>query len=226
MIRSDKRGFTIVEMLMVIGILAVLMGIVTTASTAAIRAARERRTDAVKQIIQNGIATYRSRYDCWPEEGGQLEKWASGSDTIAATENNVPSGPKLGFLKADDYDKMMAELAKVSVGKSGASPVLDIMGINVARKAAADSGKGRGMEFSEAIKKNKKHGATYSLKEMVFGYLDKETGYFRRFIVQYNVDTDSVVVMTRADFESWWEAFKKNGNSGGQSLKWPTGYEK
>ena len=49
--RARTAGFTIVEMLMVIGILAVLMGIVTTAASAAIRQARERRTEASKQII-------------------------------------------------------------------------------------------------------------------------------------------------------------------------------
>ena len=43
---NGRRGFTIVEMLMVVGVLAVLMGIVTTAATAAIRQARDRRTAA------------------------------------------------------------------------------------------------------------------------------------------------------------------------------------
>ena len=56
--RARTAGFTIVEMLMVIGILAVLMGIVTTAASAAIRQARERRTEASKQIIQSRISSY------------------------------------------------------------------------------------------------------------------------------------------------------------------------
>ena len=61
-----KKGFTIVELLMVVAILAVLLGIVTTAATASIRQARERRTQAVKQTLQNGIAAYRARKDEWP----------------------------------------------------------------------------------------------------------------------------------------------------------------
>ena len=54
-----KKGFTIIELLMVVAILAVLLGIVTTAATASIRQARERRTQAMKQTLQNGIAAYR-----------------------------------------------------------------------------------------------------------------------------------------------------------------------
>ena len=70
--RARTAGFTIVEMLMVIGILAVLMGIVTTAASAAIRQARERRTEASKQIIQSGIASYLAQKNHWPPKGGQL----------------------------------------------------------------------------------------------------------------------------------------------------------
>lgn len=217
--RTDRRGFTIVEMLMVIGILAILMGIVSTAASAAIRQARDRKTAAVKQVIQAGIATYRSQFDVWPpSESGQLEKWAK--DGITSDQNNgVRSGRHVAFLNADQYDDMMYELAKVSVGQSGASPVLDVTGIVVARKGAAKDSRGRGVEFSEAIKKNKKHGATLSLRDMSFGYNTSEKGYFRRFYVQYNVDSDNVTVMTQGEYESWWDTTNR-----GKTRQYPTGY--
>ena len=63
MTQTNKKGFTIVEMLMVIGVLAILMGIVTTAASAAIKQARSRRMVAVQGVIQAGIATYRSQYN-------------------------------------------------------------------------------------------------------------------------------------------------------------------
>ena len=47
MTQTNKKGFTIVEMLMVIGVLAILMGIVTTAASAAIKQARSRRMERV-----------------------------------------------------------------------------------------------------------------------------------------------------------------------------------
>ncbi len=221
MTRIRKRGFTIVEMLMVIGVLAVLMGIVTTASTAAIRQARSRRTTAVKNIIQAGIATYRSQRDAWPPENGQLEDWASKGIT-GDRVNKVSSGRRVAFLSADQYDDMMRELAKVSVGKTGASPMMDVTGIFVAReKDYKDKSRVRGVEFREAIKKNKKHGSTYRLSEMAFGYQTEEKGYFRRFIVQYNADSDSVTVMTLKDFKDWWNAL----NPDKKTVEWPDGYE-
>lgn len=214
---TGKKGFTIVEMLMVIGVLAILMGIVTTASSAAIKQARSRRMDALKGVVQAGIATYRSQFDCWPPENGQLDKWAANG--LQRANNGVDSGRHIAFLSADQYDDMMYELAKVSVGQSGSSPVMDVMGLNVARRSAANSKTGRGMEFSEAIKKNKKHGATYNLKEMSFGYLTPDKGYFRRFVVQYNADSDSITVMTQDEYRSWFQSVNPN-----KSVQSPTGY--
>ena len=152
--RARTAGFTIVEMLMVIGILAVLMGIVTTAASAAIRQARERRTEASKQVIQSGIASYLAQKNHWPPKGGQLQDWA---------DNGLGSGKRVDFLSADQYDKMMYELAKVSVGSRKASPVMDFNGVVVATRTAASKAGGRGQNFSEAIKKNKKHGSTIKL---------------------------------------------------------------
>lgn len=213
----QKTGFTIVEMLMVVAVLAILMGIVTTAATAAIRHSRGRKAEAVKAVIQNGIATYRSQRDVWPPKGGILDKWSD--DGLSGNQNNgVSSGRQVAFLSASQYDDMMYELARVSVGQSGASPVMDVMGIAVARRSVADSGKGRGQEFREAIKKNKKHGETLKLKEMAFGYIT-EKGLFRRFIVQYNVGGDSVAVLTEADYRNWWDEMQS-----GRSIQWPTGY--
>ena len=166
--RARTAGFTIVEMLMVIGILAVLMGIVTTAASAAIRQARERRTEASKQIIQSGIASYLAQKNHWPPKGGQLQDWA---------DNGLGSGKRVDFLSADQYDKMMYELAKVSVGSRQASPVMDFNGVVVATRTAASKAGGRGQNFSEAIKKNKKHGSTIKLGDMVFGYQERYAEY-------------------------------------------------
>ena len=68
-----KKGFTIIELLMVVAILATLLGIITTAVFASIRQARDRRTQAMRQTIQNGIAAYRQLKDRWP---GDLEDLA------------------------------------------------------------------------------------------------------------------------------------------------------
>ena len=207
--RTRKSGFTIVEMLMVIGILAVLMGLVTTAATAAIRQSRSRRTEAAKQILQSGISAYYAQHNYWPPKSGQLQSWA---------ENGMNGNDHVDALSASDYDTMMRELAKKSYGSGSAQPVLDFSGMMVATATAATQSRGHGQSFSDAVTKNKKHGSTIKLADMVFGYITKD-GYFRRFIVQYNADSDTVTVMTRDDYSSWWSA---SGQSG--SVQWPSGY--
>ncbi|MDO5318158.1 MAG: type II secretion system protein [bacterium] len=205
---SGKRGFTIVEMLMVIGVLAVLMGIVTTAATAAIRQARDRRTAAMKQVIQAGISTYYAQKNYWPPKGGQLQSWA---------DNGLSTGKHVDFLSADQYDTMMRELAKVSVGSKATSPVMDFNGCTVTTRTAASRRNGRGKSFADAVKKRGSN--TIKLADMVFGYLTKEQGYFRRYIVQYNADSDAVTVMTENDYKSWWGV-----THSGSACQLPSGY--
>lgn len=207
---KGKAGFTIVEMLMVVGVLAVLMGIVTTAAQAAIRSSREKRTQAVKVAIQAGIGSYYAQKDKWPPQGGQLQSWA---------DNGLSAGKHVDFLSADQYDAMMREMARVSVGSKTVQPVMDFNGVMVANRTAASRSTGRGQSFTEAVKKNKKHGETIKLADMAFGYITTDKGYFRRFIVQYNADSDSVAVMTLSDYQNWW-----NVAHSGQSVKWPNGY--
>ena len=208
---NGRRGFTIVEMLMVVGVLAVLMGIVTTAATAAIRQARDRRTAAMKQVIQAGIGTHYAQKNYWPPKGGQLQSWA---------DNGLSTGKHVDFLSADQYDTMMRELAKVSVGSKTVSPVMDFNGLTVTTRTAASRRNGRGQSFADAVKKHKKHGSTIKLADMVFGYLTKEQGYFRRYIVQYNADSDAVTVMTENDYASWWNITHNNGSA----CQLPNGY--
>ena len=58
-----KKGFTIIELLMVVAIMATLLGIITTAVFSSLRQARDRRAEAMRQTIQNGIAAYRQIKD-------------------------------------------------------------------------------------------------------------------------------------------------------------------
>ena len=127
-----KKGFTIVELLMVIAIIAVLLGIVTTAATASIRQARERRTRAMMLTLQNGIAAYRQLKDEWP---GKLEDWAEQSHQGT-----------LGYLSNGDYDKVVQALLKVSAGKSAKNRVLDPVGLLVMNATAKD-GSASGLDY-------------------------------------------------------------------------------
>ena len=53
-----KKAFTIVELTFVIAVLAILITIVATAAAGAMRSSREKRRDAMADILSSGLATY------------------------------------------------------------------------------------------------------------------------------------------------------------------------
>ena len=99
-----KKGFTIIELLMVVAIMATLLGIITTAVFSSLRQARDRRAEAMRQTIQNGIAAYRQLKDKWP---GELETLAGNPPESRGTVITLNTG---------EYDSVVQELLKVSVG--------------------------------------------------------------------------------------------------------------
>ena len=182
-----KRGFTLVELMMVVAILAVLLGIVTTAATASIRQSRERQAQAMKQTLQNGIATYKVRKDKWPSK---LEDWAKRQN-----ENT------LGYLSNSDYDNVMHELLKASYGKSAKSRVMDPVGLMVIASAEAD-GKFNCMDYRSVTTKNNKYAKRMEPNEMTVVYPKKETGKAYRFVIEYNTESDEVTVMTQGEYNN------------------------
>jgi prepilin-type N-terminal cleavage/methylation domain-containing protein len=186
-----RQGFTIVELLMVIGILAVLLGIITTAATASIRQARTRRANAMKQTLQNGVMAYRQLKDKWP---GKLEDWAE--------QQNKGT---VGYLSNGDYDKVMQELLKNSAGKSVKVRVMDPVGLLVMGATGTD-GKSGGVDFRSAATKNGPYAKRMSTSEMTVIYLKKESGKAYRYVIEYNAESDSVTVMTQDDYWSRTEA--------------------
>ena len=143
-----KKGFTIVELLMVIAILAVLLGIVTTAATASIRQSRERQAKAMQNTLQGGIAAYRARKGKWPSK---LEDWAE----------KPPNKGTLGYLSKGDYDKVMHTLLNASSGKSSKSRVMDPVGLAVI-PTGGNSGKLDCLDFRTVTTKNNKHANEWS----------------------------------------------------------------
>ena len=187
-----KRGFTIIELLMVIAILAVLLGIVTTAATASIRQSRERKTQAMKQTLQNGIAAYRVRKGKWP---GKLEDWAE-----------QQHDGTVGYLSNSDYDRVMQDLLKLSAGKSAKARVMDPVGLSVIPVSGTD-GKVDCMDFRSVTTKNNKHAKRMEYNEMTVVYPRTDNGRAYRFVIEYNTESDEAAVMTQGEFSS------KNGFS-------------
>ena len=192
-----KKGFTIVELLMVMAILAVLLGIITTAATASIRQSRDRQTQAMKLTLQNGMAAYRVRNDEWP---GTLNDW---SDKVARG--------KVGYLSRNDYDKVVQELLRESTGKNSRTRVMDPVGLSVIPASTGD-GKIGCMDFRAVTTKNNKHAKRMEYNEMTVVYPRTDTGRAYRYVIEYNAESDEVTVMTRGDYHTKAEALTGRNN--------------
>ena len=194
---NARGGFTIVELLVVIAVIGVLMGIVTTAATASIRQARERRISAMKQTLQAGLAAYYAKNDEWP---GALKNIA---DDGSFTEDEMRNGYKI--LTDTQTENVFRELIEKSTQKNSA-PYLDVNGLFVAKSAPPSGAEkkpeqvARGRDYKAASNRNDKR-SYISPGEMIVGYARKKSGYFRRYRIYYNFRTDSVAVHAQQDDE-------------------------
>ncbi len=156
-------------------------------ATALLRASRERRNQAMKQTLQNGIATYKVRTNKWP---GKLEDWAERQD-----ENT------LGYLSNSDYDNVMHELLKASSGKSTKNRVMDPSGLAMI-PTGLDDGKVKCMDYRSETTKNNKHSERMDPNEMTVVYPRTEDGIAFRYVIEYNAKSDGVMVMTQDEYNS------------------------
>ena len=191
------RGFTIVELLMVVGIIIILMGVVTTAASQSIRASRSRRADALFSLVKAGMNAYYARYDQWPGSiGSQI---ANGS----ITPNGDKDHPDVYVLSGTEVRSCVKAL--VDETKNG-TPVMDISGLYVSRFQGELSGsrvrKATGMDFMSAIHGTRSSQKKMKTAEMYYGYPDSSTGYFLRFGMVYSIPTDQFSVMSQKDAEN------------------------
>ena len=202
--KRARRGFTIVEMLMVIAVLAVLTGIVATAATSVIRKSRESRNKALKNALQTGIATFYQQKGYWPpDKNGKLQQWANDGLDSSARNRKWSDGENVANLEPEEYDELVKELFKNCLNASG-NPVMDVSGFTATRDSAAkgqkdkdDNPKCYGEDVRAWVAKLRATDARASapkLSELTFGYSSAENRYFRRFIICYNADSDSVTV--------------------------------
>ncbi len=194
--KKMKKGFTIVELMIVVGILSILMTIVTFAASGAIKSARETKGEAIRVALENAIQMYHTQKGKWP---AAIE---------SAADSNTSSGSTME-LTGEEADPVFREIVKMSVEDSGGSQLVEPSVLVVARKGAkacndnhTDKSKSDycgnrncsyGMDFDTAYRGGD-HNQPMGIDEMCFGYAGKEEGRFRRFTIVYNYDTDKVSV--------------------------------
>lgn len=188
-----KRGFTIVELLMVIGIIAVLTGIITTAAATSVKSSRTQKANALCALVQAGLATYREQKGDWPV------------NLPTERTNNEGSGgrtdPDKIVLNASEVRECVRKL--VDEAKRG-NPMMDISGLYVSRQNGELNGTGakgqqavkpaHGLDFFSAVHGTRETKKRMQVAEMYFGYPDPATGYFLRFKMVYSVPGDVITV--------------------------------
>lgn len=188
MSKGGRKGFTIVEMLMVVGVLGILIGLVTTAASTAIRQARSKRTMAMMSVLQSGLETYHAQMGKWPDALQQYSNAGIGSHKVT----------KVVYLDDKEADSVFQQVVYEST-RAGGSPMLDVTGLMVARASSvsySEKSNTQGIDFNLAIV-NSKHRKKISRKEMAFGYTTRDTGKFRRYVIKYNFETDNATVLTQ-----------------------------
>jgi prepilin-type N-terminal cleavage/methylation domain-containing protein len=76
MFATKKNGFTILELLVVISIIAIIMTLATGAAVKSIKQGREKRVDAMVTALNIALETYRTQNGQWPSKIIELRRQA------------------------------------------------------------------------------------------------------------------------------------------------------
>lgn len=173
---TKRRGFTILELLVVIGVISILITIVASAATSSMRAAREKRAATMRAALQEAINNYQAQ----DPQG----RWPSPIQTLAE------SG-KSGKLSESESQRVFQIIVQKSTDRGGMK-LVDPHGLYVAPSGTQD-GRSNGMPFSEA-RQGDAHRQKLAVSRMAFGYQNSKTGRFHRYNVVYNAIVNTVEV--------------------------------
>ena len=188
---AARGGFTIVELMMVVGIIGILMGIVTTAAASSIKQARSRQGDALCMAVEAGLDTYYAQFEEWP---GSIGSRIKSGNLSAGSNSEGLSGTTDGDKYVLSGSEVRDVVKKLVEETRDGNPMLDISGLYVSRSPGESTDKGFGIDFSSAIRGTKKSKKKMKLAEMYFGYPETTHGYFRRFKIVYSIPTDKMKV--------------------------------
>ena len=172
-----RRGFTILELLMVVVVISILMTIVVAAMKSAISMARGQRAEANLHAWQAAIATFRATdpQGRWP---GALQ--------------NVADSGLTRMLSQSEAQNVFRIIVQKSVGESGpALPLLDPHLLYVAPSGAIE-GKSAGRMYDEARRGDRRH-RPLPVAQMEFGRQTAKGKFYPYYIV-YHAESDAVTV--------------------------------
>ena len=183
MVVRSRKAFTIVEMLAVIGIIAVLATIIVSAIKGSISSSRDKRAEVMRASLEQALAAYYAQEGRWPDT---IER----ADTSKTGDNKDKEDIRFEGKAAD---KIFQDVVGKGFGRNGKkSMLIDASGLFVCDSTSAGLKRPLGFDFSDASKRHSKH--YIDIDHMAFGFQGKKTGLFRRFYVVYHFRTDSITV--------------------------------
>lgn len=181
-----KRGFTIVELMVSVGIIAILLTIVIVAAGGAQKGARDKRTEALRVALEQAVTAYYAQVGEWPN----------------AIETKIDSIRDESYtFTENETDSIFREVVGKAFGRGkGARAVLvDVSALFVAKTSnlgpkpsTGCAHCGLGMDFAQMQAKGA--GASSMVNQLSFGYPCADHGRFCRFKISYDVKSDSVTV--------------------------------
>ena len=140
--RAGRGGFTLVELLVVICIMAILAGISTVAIGQFLTSSRAQASDTMLQTMSAALAQYQVRWGDYPpsslsEIGGRgLNSLNNGIESLVACLASKKRGPKLfeftpEQLRNTDGDKAGSNLTDWYFGENDLWEYTDLLGFTI-----------------------------------------------------------------------------------------------
>lgn len=171
-----RRGFTIIELMMVVGIIAVLITVSVSAINGSMKAARKQRAESLCTMVEQSIAAYYAQQGKWPVEPGE---------------------PQNGQEYYQYEQKDVQEMIRIVIREiKNNNPLIDVSGLFVAKEElyAKNPNNTYGVDFLTAVHGSRQHPGTLKLSKMVFGYPNAGNGRFSPFKMTYYPASDKITV--------------------------------
>ena len=196
------RGFTIIELLTVVAIIAVLLTIVVSAAGGVMKSARLNRAQAMSRALEQGILAYYAQENKWPgaiETKGVNSREAEVSFTPSETDGIFQAVVGHGYGKSGTTRSILVDatalvVAPASKLRKGGEGCYDNHSDRSGKWSpyCGDQGCIGGMDFMTAANRNSKHHIGF--ENMAFGYQGPVNGKFCRYRVTYYPKTDTISV--------------------------------
>jgi prepilin-type N-terminal cleavage/methylation domain-containing protein len=172
---KNKRGFTIMEMLVVVAVMAIIATLATGAVIKSLKTMRYKRISSTRTALGMALNNYRAQKNEWPFDHNQMQRAKRDRTLYYAYEQN---NQYVSVPNSVVFEELF-ESGKAYIDVSALLTMID----------------GRRMTVKQAIDQG--------LSNITVGYPNPEnTKEFQYFGVRYNSVTDSVNVYTKHEMEN------------------------